>query len=169
MLRLALAMTFLSSAAFAQSYLPQTNLATAQARSNQTCVAQGCDGVQTLYWWQAQELTDGTAVLVIQPSGSYSSAQLTGTEQLALVTATALGTKIPTVISEPAFMARFTAGQIAAMNASVDPAVSVPWANVKGTATTNLASPTVQAMLTAAIADGIIPGWQNFVQPAAVP
>lgn len=169
MLKLLLLLLLMVSTAQAQTYLPETNVATAQTRSQTACQSQTCDGVQTIYWWQVQGLTDGTAAIVIQPSGPYSNTLLTGSEQAAVVTATSLGTKLPTVISEPSFMARFTAGQISAMNASSDPAVSVPWTNVKGSATVNLASSTVQQMLIAAIADGIIPGWQSFIQPAAVP
>lgn len=148
----------LAGPAAAQTYLPQADLATAQARSQTQCAALGCDGVQTTYWWQVQPLSDGTAAVVVQPSGPFGPAALTAPEQSALVSPTVLGTKIPTVISLPAFQARFTALQLVAMNSSLDPAVSVPWAQAKGAATVNLNSPVIQEMLIAAANDGIIAG-----------
>jgi hypothetical protein len=32
-----------------------------------------CDGVNTMYWHWQVELTDGTACMVIEPTGPYSS------------------------------------------------------------------------------------------------
>lgn len=51
----------------AEKYLSYPDLAACLERSRQQCVAQGCDGVSTRYWWRCDEMKDGTAVLVIEP------------------------------------------------------------------------------------------------------
>lgn len=165
----------------ANSYLVLPTPAQAQTRSQQQCQTLGCDGVRTKYWWTVQPLTDSTAAVVILPSGIYGLAAngvgpcavgcgLTPLEQSAVVTATTLGTRLPWVISEPAFMARFTPIQISAANASQDPAVSVPWTQVKGAATTNLQSTTVINMVDAMVVDGIVTSANalNILKPVAV-
>ena len=141
----------------AQSYLQTASLAAAQAVSQAQCAALGCDGVHTIYWWHFQPLTTGAGAVLIQPTGAFGPTGLSAPQQAALVSPAALGTKLYTVISVPTFKARFTAPQLAAMTASVDPAVSVPWAGINAGATVNLLNPTIQDMLSAAVNDGIIP------------
>lgn len=51
----------------AEKYLSYQDMASCLERSRQQCVAQGCDGVSTKYWWRCTEMKDGTAVLVIEP------------------------------------------------------------------------------------------------------
>jgi hypothetical protein len=55
-----------------QTYLPQTTIAAAQARSNQQALALGCDGMRTKYWWPiiqyaSPDETGNMAALVITP------------------------------------------------------------------------------------------------------
>lgn len=54
------------------SYLIFADMAGAQSRSNQLARSVHCDNVNTLYWHQQVQLTDGRAVLVIKESGPYS-------------------------------------------------------------------------------------------------
>jgi hypothetical protein len=87
------------------SYIVFPTLAQAQARSQAQCAALGCDGKFTVFWWNVVPLTDGTAAVEIQPSGTFSTATaagpcktscgLTANEQSQLQTATQLGTKLP--------------------------------------------------------------------------
>ena len=56
-----------------ETYLPQPTLTAAQARSNQQALALGCDGVLTQYWWPVQQLTDGTAAIVITPGTPFDA------------------------------------------------------------------------------------------------
>jgi hypothetical protein len=55
------------------SFLPFADLASAQARSKQMATSMRCDGTHTLYWHWQVELTDGTACMVIEPSGPYGT------------------------------------------------------------------------------------------------
>jgi hypothetical protein len=55
-------------------------LAAAKARSQQQCVALGCDGVHTVYWWSVVSLADGTAAVVIDATGPYSARTTAGTK-----------------------------------------------------------------------------------------
>ena len=75
------------------SYLVESSLTAARARSAAQCTALGCDGVDTKYWWSVYALTDGTAVVEIEPAGPYGasftsskgSGSLTTAEQAVLV------------------------------------------------------------------------------------
>lgn len=168
MLKHALALTFLAvlgSEASAQSYLVQPNATGCLSRSQTQCVALGCDGTFTKYWWSCQALTDSTVALVIQPSGPFSATTTVGShvnqglstsEQSSLQTETQLGTKLPWIITEVAFAARFTAPQLAAINASVDTVVVTNWTAIKGAATTNLQSATTTTLIARLVALGII-------------
>lgn len=91
MLVRALAILLIASPAMAQSYLVEPSLSDAQARSQQQCLARGCDGVQTVYWWRAITLTNGQGALVIAPSGDYGPAGLTASESAALQAASQIG------------------------------------------------------------------------------
>lgn len=169
MLRVVLILVLWTGTAEAQSYLPEATKSAAQTRSQQECTNRGCDGVQTVYWWDVQPLTDGTATIVIAPSGDFGGSTLTAPEQASLTTANALGTKLPTRISQINFQARFTAAQLVAMNASTDPAIVTPWTTIKAAAVVDLTGAAVQAVLTAAVLDGIIPSAQAILQPVATP
>lgn len=86
------------------SYLVFPTPAEAIARTEAQCVQYGCTGT-TDYWWAVQELTDGTAALVIQASGPYgpsanigpctANCGLTAAEVTALKSAADLGTRLP--------------------------------------------------------------------------
>lgn len=92
----------LASPAAAQSYLVEPSLPSAQARSAAQCAALGCVE-NTQYWWSVQPLTDGTAAVVIEPSGAYSqqttvgsvTAGLTSAEIAALKTADQIAPLLP--------------------------------------------------------------------------
>jgi hypothetical protein len=153
-----------SCSASAQSYLVQPNATGCLARTQAQCAALGCDGVLTKYWWPCQTLTDGTVAVVVQPSGPFGpsatvngvTGTLTTPEQAALVPPATLLTKLPWIISEPAFMARFTAPQIGNINASVDPTVVTNWTAIKGSATTDLTSATVNTLVNRLVVLGLI-------------
>lgn len=51
------------------TYLILPDLATALTRSEQQCIALGCDGKQTKYWWNVIPLKDGTAAIEVQADG----------------------------------------------------------------------------------------------------
>ena len=69
MLRLALLLTLIGSTAYAQTatYLVEPSLAACLTRSQTQCTKVGCDGKQTIYWWDCEPLQSGQAVLIIQP------------------------------------------------------------------------------------------------------
>lgn len=102
-----LLLALLAAPAVAQPlYLQQTDLPTAQARSQQQCVAVKCDGVFTRYWWPVQALTSGAAIIV-QSSGPYASqvtvngksGGLTAPEVSALQTAAQIAPLLPVVVA----------------------------------------------------------------------
>jgi hypothetical protein len=110
-LLLALGLVLFPSVAFAQAvqtsttYLVLPTLQGAQARSQTQCAEVGCDGVQTIYWWEVDALTDGTAAIAIQPSGPYgkmavakacaAGCGLSPSEIAATVSAASLGGLLP--------------------------------------------------------------------------
>lgn len=170
-----LAMLLVTSPALAQSYLVQPTLAQCQTRSAQQCTALGCDGTLTKYWWQCQPLTatapsaingGGTTALVIQPSGPFGpttsnnvsagAVGLSTTEQSNLAPVATMGTLLPWIVTETTFKARFTPVQISAIGASSDTNVTTPWNNLGAAATVNLQSATIQNMVAAMVADGLI-------------
>lgn len=93
--------------ALAQQYLPQADMATCLARSAAQCQALGCDGKQTVYWWECQPLTDGTAAVVIDTTrpefGAVSpkGPGLNAAEQQTLQSKAAISAKLP-VAADPA-------------------------------------------------------------------
>ena len=95
---LAALLALVTGPALADSYLVQSSVALAQAKSAAACV--GCDGVQTVYWWPvvggAAHLGGVvppaalSAALDIASSGSYGPALLSPVDQALLQAATAL-------------------------------------------------------------------------------
>jgi hypothetical protein len=99
----------------AQQYLIFANQPACQARAQQQCQALGCDGKQTIYWWDcstgplsagtvgATAVAAGSYAMAIQPSGIYSisdtttkgSGTLTPSEQSSLVSAAAIAPVLP--------------------------------------------------------------------------
>lgn len=172
--------------AWAQTYLPQPDLKTAQDRSAALwqavqCQPQpSCDVQQvTKYLLPVQPMTDGTAAImvpdgivggVVSSNKAGRSAVLTAPEQAAIVTKDTLGTKLPWVITLGDFQKRLTAPQLAAMDASVDPAVATPWTALKKGATVDLTDSTVAAMVKAMTADAIVTPdqAQTLLAPVAV-
>ena len=162
----------------AQSYLVQPNAASCLSRSQAQCTALHCDGTQTKYWWPCQTLTDGTVAVVVEPTGPFgqsvtvngATAGLTVGEVATLLSQATLGTKLPWVISEAAFAARFTPVQISAINASVDSIVAPSWTAVKAAATTDLTSVGVTTLVNRLVTLGLIPASQvqTILAPIAV-
>ena len=99
------------------SYLIYPNQAACLARSKTMCQAMKCDGVQTIYWWDcstgplsagtvgATAVAAGSFAMRIEQSGTYSATTsnavsggtqgLSASEQLALVSATAIAPVLP--------------------------------------------------------------------------
>jgi hypothetical protein len=68
----------------ADSYLVFPNMSACLAHSKGKCDAHSkgkCDGAQTVYWYACQDFTDGSAGMIIQPSGPYGPSELTPGEQ----------------------------------------------------------------------------------------
>lgn len=59
------ALALIALPAWADQYLVLPDLKTAQDRSAVMCVAMGCDGIHTKWWWPVIELKDGTAAVVV--------------------------------------------------------------------------------------------------------
>lgn len=164
-----------ASAAHAQtqSYVVLPNIAAAQARSAAQCAALGCTG-GTKYWWQVQPLTDGTAALRVEATGPFSesttvgghAAGLNAAEHSAKVGYGAMSTKLPWVVSEPAFAARFTAAQISSLNAATGQCAA-DWTAVKAAATVDLAVAGVR-LANDCVAQGLAFNWQALLAPVAV-
>lgn len=175
MLRWLLIFIILPSLAFAQSYLIEPSLSACQTRAAAQCAALGCDGVKTQFWWSCQVLasatatggangTGGSTALTIQPGTPFdvsatnrvapNAVGLSTAEQSAVQTMTQLGTALPYIISEPSFLARFTALQISAM--ASNGATSAGWTAVKGGATVNLNAAAIQTLVATALAQAII-------------
>lgn len=176
MLRLiALFILLAASPAIAQTYLVEPSLSACQTRTAAQCTALGCDGVKTQFWWACQVLasatatggangTGGSAALTIQPGTPFDvtattksvavPAGLSTAEQSAVQTMAQLGTALPYIISEPSFLARFTALQISSM--ASNGATSAGWTSVKGGATVNLSSAAIQTLVATALAQAII-------------
>lgn len=81
----------------AEKYLSYQDMASCLERSRQQCVAQGCDGKNTVYWWRCEKLENDTAVLVIEQdrtefSETYKGSGLSSQEQSTLKN-TPTGTK----------------------------------------------------------------------------
>lgn len=95
----------LVSAAQAQTYLPQPDMATCLARSQAQCQALGCDGVNTRYWWTCIPLMDGTAAIEVRPGSPFDATTtnliartpvgLSGAEQGSLQTKEQIAPKLP--------------------------------------------------------------------------
>lgn len=175
MLRSIAILPFLVSPVFAQTYLVEPSLVACQTRAATQCTSLGCDGVKTQFWWACQVLasatatggangTGGSAALTIQPGTPFdmsttnkiapNAVGLSTAEQSAVQTMTQLGTALPYIISEPSFLARFTALQISAM--ASNGATSAGWTAVKGGATVNLNSAAIQTLVATALAQAII-------------
>lgn len=160
---------------FGQEYLVEPSFSACQTRASTQCTALSCDGVETQFWWVCQVLatptstggangTGGSTALTIQPGTPFdvtttnkiatNPAGLSTAEQSAVQTMTQLGTALPYIISEPSFLARFTAPQVSAM--ASNGATSAGWNVVKGGATVNLNSAAIQALVATALAQSII-------------
>lgn len=69
------------------SYLVFPDLASAQNRSKAQALANGCDGVSTVYWWTViQHPSNGQAALQIADSGPFGTVDLTAAEIAVLKT-----------------------------------------------------------------------------------
>lgn len=153
-----------------QTYLPQPTLAAAQARSNQQALALGCDGVLTKYWWPVQQLTDGTAAIVITPDTPYDVTTsnmvaiqpvgLTSDEQTALQGRADLGTLLPDIITQADFQAALGVQAVSAAQAS--PSLSKQLAPIAQQENVDLEDLAVQAFLAAAVAAGTISAQTQF-------
>lgn len=103
---LSLALCVVACPALAQQYLQQPDIAACLARSAAQCVALGCDGKQTVYWWVCQPLTDGTAAIVIDTTrlefGAVSpkGPGLNASEQQALQSNAAISAKLPAAVPD---------------------------------------------------------------------
>jgi hypothetical protein len=67
-------------------YLVHASLASAQSRSNQQALANGCTGVTDYWWGWIVNSSTNQAALVIADSGPYSTQGLTSAEVAALQT-----------------------------------------------------------------------------------
>jgi hypothetical protein len=94
-------------------YLLQSSAATAQARSQQQCLAlaKPCDGTFSKYWWEVKTTTNGQGAIQIRPGDPQYDATCTGTcpggaasigvglsagEQSSLVPVTGVALPVPT-------------------------------------------------------------------------
>lgn len=161
--------------AIGQTYLVEPTQSECFARSAQQCVAVGCDGVFTKYWWDCQVLaaetttggasgTGGTTGIILYAGTPFDATTTVGptaipkglstAEQAAIQTQTQLGTALPYIISYPSFTARFTQAELDANAAEFR--CSIYWNALKGSATTNLNSSQVNQYMDCAVATNII-------------
>lgn len=162
---LVIAIIITISPAFAQQYLPEPDLATCQARSAAQCQALGCDSTGTVYWWICQPLTDGAAAVRVETDRPDFGAVhprgpgLTAPEQSALVVRTAMSTKLPDILSNAAFKARFPAGKKAAIVSylSAHPGVAqTVWNRIVAGGDVDLQDATVQQAIAFLRAGGVL-------------
>lgn len=171
----------LASAANAQAYLVEPSLAACQARSHAQAVAlgytQGGADVGTTYWWPCQVLTTtqtsggatgtgGTTAVQTTPSDPYfdvttsqvaavqSATGYTSSEQAAVQTLPQLGTALPFYLTLAQLKARIPQSVInnIAANATLDPLMQ----QVISQGYIVLTAASAQALLSGALADGII-------------
>lgn len=67
------------------TYLVFPNQAAALARSNQQALANGCDGINTIYWWNVVPLTNGQWAIELQDGGPFSAIYCNALEALSAV------------------------------------------------------------------------------------
>jgi hypothetical protein len=130
---------------------------------------------QTSMWWACQVLstatasggaagTGGTTAITIQPGTPYdvtttnliatSPTGLTGAEQAAIQTQTALGSALPWLWPQPTWKAIFTTQEITAINANAT--LKAEMTAILATNPINLQSAAVQTFLSGALAGGEI-------------
>lgn len=111
---LAAALACATPAAAQESYLVYPTQSACQARSQQECVALGCDGVQTQFWWLCTgPFSAGVVGITVIAAGSYGlTIDVSGPFG---VTATTKTVATPTGLSAAEQLQLLTAAQLAAL------------------------------------------------------